>query len=656
MPLQDAVPVIDDRRYDQLLSEIRTRIARYTPEWTPVWTDVNDSDPGITLAQLVAWMTELLTYRLGKVPELNYIKFLQLLGIELNAAEPARAQVAFPVGDAFTGSTVIVPLRTQVSANPPGGGPPLIFETDRALIAVAAKLAAVLAYDGYAYSDVTAMNAAAADGFEPFGPLAGVGAALLLGFDAPGGFPETELDLTVWAAPIRSRPAPALCGLGSTPAYAPAMLRWEGFDGKEWQPLTPLKDDTRGFTRDGHIYLKTPPAKTLQPAALTPFTPTLTWLRATLVKSQYSRPPALLAVRTNTVPVTQAETLRDEVLGGSNGRRDQVFQLANTPVIADSLRLEIDEGDGFIVWTRVDDFFASGPGDRHFVLDRTSGQVRLGDGINGAIAVANPDNADANVVAREYRSGGGQAGNLPAGAISTLATPVDGIDDSLVANLFASSGGRDEETLDSAKRRAPGSIKSRCRAVTADDYEYLAAQAADVERAKALPLYHPDFPGVRVPGVVTVIVVPDAGPDNRMPIPSEATLRTVCAYLDQRRLLTAEVYVIPPTYQRVEIQGEVVAEESADLAEVHDSIESALLTYFHPLTGGEDGNGWPFGGTIHFSRVYQRVMSLPGVHSLQNLTIVVDGQPAPNCTDVPLAPEALAYSTRHEVQVVYSST
>ena len=90
MPLQDAVPVIDDRRYDQLLSEIRTRIARYTPEWTPVWTDVNDSDPGMTLAQLVAWMTELLTYRLGKVPELNYIKFLQLLGIELNAAEPAR--------------------------------------------------------------------------------------------------------------------------------------------------------------------------------------------------------------------------------------------------------------------------------------------------------------------------------------------------------------------------------------------------------------------------------------------------------------------------------------------------------------------------------------------------------------------------------------
>ena len=57
MPLENAIPLIDDRSYDSLLAELRTRIARYTPEWTPVWTDVNDNDPGITMAQIVeAWM------------------------------------------------------------------------------------------------------------------------------------------------------------------------------------------------------------------------------------------------------------------------------------------------------------------------------------------------------------------------------------------------------------------------------------------------------------------------------------------------------------------------------------------------------------------------------------------------------------------------
>ena len=55
--------------------------------------------------------------------------------------------------------------------------------------------------------------------------------------------------------------------------------------------------------------------------------------------------------------------------------------------------------------------------------------------------------------------------------------------------------------------------------------------------------------------MVTVIVVPDG--DGPAPTPSEGTLRTVCAYLDQRRLLTTELYVIKPTYQRVEIHAEV---------------------------------------------------------------------------------------------------
>src|SRR5580704_479744 len=118
MSIQDAVPVIDDLTFDQLLAEVQTRIARYTPEWTPVWTDYNDNDPGITLAQLFAWMTELLSYRISLVPPLNYIKFLQLLGIELNPGQPATAQVTFPVSTTFTGPWVIVPLRTQVSATP----------------------------------------------------------------------------------------------------------------------------------------------------------------------------------------------------------------------------------------------------------------------------------------------------------------------------------------------------------------------------------------------------------------------------------------------------------------------------------------------------------------------------------------------------------
>src|SRR5215510_10163551 len=116
MPLNNAIPQIDDRRYDSLLAEVRTRIARYTPEWTPVWTDVNDSDPGITLVQLFAWLTDMLIYRMGKVPALNYLKFLELIGIELNPATPAQAEVTLPVVPTTSEPYVVVPLHTQLSA------------------------------------------------------------------------------------------------------------------------------------------------------------------------------------------------------------------------------------------------------------------------------------------------------------------------------------------------------------------------------------------------------------------------------------------------------------------------------------------------------------------------------------------------------------
>jgi hypothetical protein len=115
MPLENAVPRIDDRNYDSLIAEVRTRIARYTPEWTPVWTDVNDNDPGITLAQVFAWLAEMLAYRMNLVPELNYIKFLQLIGIELNAAEPAQAK------SLFRAKRVRRSLRDRAGAHPADG-------------------------------------------------------------------------------------------------------------------------------------------------------------------------------------------------------------------------------------------------------------------------------------------------------------------------------------------------------------------------------------------------------------------------------------------------------------------------------------------------------------------------------------------------------
>ena len=105
-----APPRLDDRGYADLRAELIRRIPVHSPEWT----DHNVSDPGVTLIETFAWMTDQLIYRLNRVPERNYIKFLELIGVTLFPPTAARGDVTFWL----TGpqpTSVTIPSATQVS-------------------------------------------------------------------------------------------------------------------------------------------------------------------------------------------------------------------------------------------------------------------------------------------------------------------------------------------------------------------------------------------------------------------------------------------------------------------------------------------------------------------------------------------------------------
>ena len=84
-------PKLDDRTYADIVAEAMRLIPRYCPEWT----NHNPSDPGVTVIELTAWMTELILYRLNRVPEKNYLAFLNMIGIRLRSPQPARALITF---------------------------------------------------------------------------------------------------------------------------------------------------------------------------------------------------------------------------------------------------------------------------------------------------------------------------------------------------------------------------------------------------------------------------------------------------------------------------------------------------------------------------------------------------------------------------------
>lgn len=664
MPLE--APNLDDRRFADIVEEAIQLIPRFAPEWT----DRNDSDPGIALTKLFAWMTELTLFRLNQVPELNYVKFLQMVGIERIPPAAARVELSFTPARNDV-SEVWVAQGTQVAAAADEQGP-IVFETLEPLALLGTRLAAIQLWDGFSYSQATTAAAAAGQWFQPFGPRAREGAALMLGFAGPAKMTAGPISLYVELAQLEASPKPVT---RADPAVEralppPARLVWEFWDLANWQPLTLLRDDTGGFTRSGYIVLRGPGIAARLGTRGDVTTP-LYWLRCRVESPGWERAPRVDAVLANCVSAVQATTFRDEVLGRSVGEPDQRFTLANAPVLpasapetvlsADgrsvvvrSLRLEVDEGSGFQVWQEVDDFHASAPDDAHFTLNRATGAVLFGNGVQGRIPVvfAAPGGRG-NIVARAYMSGGGGRGNVPAAAIATIQSFVSGV--SSVVNPYAASGGSAEETVGAAKNRAAAQIAANGRAVTAADFEIRTLEAG-VRRAKALALSHPRYPGVQIPGSVTVIVVPDGDMPN--PIPSERTLATVAAQLDATRLITTEIHVVPPTYNEVSIEAGIVVRRQANPEAVRAVLEQRLNRFLHPLTGGSDGLGWPFGGDIYFSDIYRLVIETPDVVRLVNgqLGIRINGELAPFCRDIPICDGELVFARSHSLSFFAEGT
>ena len=694
MPLEP--PNLDDRRFADLFEEMRSLIPRYAPEWT----DHNLSDPGITMMQLFAWLGEIIIYRLNRVPDRNYIKFLQLIGVEQKPPAPATAEVTFTLTSADL-TTVIIPQRTQIAAETPPPIPstsaaplllpeaeePVIFETDEPLIALGAELRVVQVFDGVTYRNYAEANRVVGEHYPAFGPRARDGSALVLGFASNNPFPTAEINLALRVYNPVGSIEELFCQLPEGTIPPPATITWEYWDGSRWRGLNILKDETRALTLSGHVYFQGPKSiRKDRMGVLTSEDEELYWIRCYLVRSQYELPPELEAVLTNTVRATAVTTAQDEVVGASNGLPSQSFRVRQFPISANKVRpledrlqeqsalnvmatevereqfdqvlqerelrkgflLEVDENQEIRPWEEVEDFFNSGPEDRHYTLNRTTGEIKFGNGEEGRIPLAGIN----NIIARFYRHGGGARGNVGAGTLTDLQTFPAGVD--TVTNLWPTEGGADEEPLEETKARAPKELKARDRAVTTQDFEFLARQTPGVRvrRAHALPLYHPQFPEIDVPGVVTVIVVPES--QANPPIPSESTLKAVCAYLNQRRLLTTEVITAPPKYKQVAIEATVVVKAIADPAVVKVGVEDALNQYLDPLVGSANGQGWPLGSDVLFSEVFRVGLQVEGVDRIEDLRIIVDGERLGRCESAEIPKDFLVYAGEHEISVTFT--
>ncbi len=323
-----------------------------------------------------------------------------------------------------------------------------------------------------------------------------------------------------------------------------------------------------------------------------------------------------------TVPVSNAAQIDEEALGSSDGSRDQRFYVANVPVL--DITVLVDEGDGFQAWEEVEDFSLSAPDDRHYVLNSGTGEVLFGDGRHGKVPAAGSN----NVKAAPYRYGGGAGGNVGAGTITQLRSSHAYID--TVTNPEAAVGGGDEETVEEAIARGPTEqLKTRNRAVTNEDFETLTLESSTgLARAKTLPLFDPANPTIEAPGVVSVIAMPKGGGTL-----SQALRDAIRAYLDERRLVTARLFVLDPDYVTVSVEAAVARTPETDPVELADKVGRTLDEFLDPEHGGdsgraaayvegpsqERGTGWEFGRPVYLSELFEVMERIRGVDHVEGI-------------------------------------
>jgi predicted phage baseplate assembly protein len=409
-----------------------------------------------------------------------------------------------------------------------------------------------------------------------------------------------------------------------------------------WHGLAVVADTTRGLTQPGIVRLAMPadlsdiglylpadpdaigagdqPPLIEDPAVAAT---TLAWVRAFRPGGQAV--PAMEWVGANAAPVEQSATASAEFLGVGTGEPGQQFRLVHAGVLG-PVQLDVEEqGAGrWVPWTHVEDLRASGVDERAFVVDREAGVVRFGDHRRGR-----PPQIGERIRVRRYRYGGGPSGNVGPGAI----TVVRGAGGVTVSNPLPTHGGAAAEALTDAVGRIPEEFRRHDRAVTASDFRELAeaTPGGGIIRAETLRLFNPHQPTQRAPGAVSVVVWPSADRVHpNAPRPDRDTLRQVCRWLDSRRLITTELYVIPPTYRRIAISVGIAVKPGYGVEGVRRWVELVLRQYLAPVPPyGPEGRGWPLGRPVFGPELEAAALQVEGLEFLEGLRLSEETAPGP---------------------------
>lgn len=733
---------LDDRTFKDIVANARRTISRLNSEWT----DENYHDPGITLLELFAWITEIQQYRLNRISSQSELKFLRILGEKPIRAKSSRTFISVSgVSEGFN-----IPRGTQLITDN------LIFETMQKLYYHPLTIEKVMVVTSKETVDFTSPNRYNRSGYPAFGREAKKGNRLLIGLNGP--VPK-DLILNIYLDLFDEYPVPrGKWNEGESTMLPSAKLSWKYFGsdghGGAWLPLNIVKDETIHCSKDGILEVMVGSrmeAIKINPANDKP----RYWLQCEVLEEGYEVTPRLNQIALNTVHAIQKETLSRQEIMQWNGSSETTFILTDFLQYYGINRLQVQDEDGSwfywneaknlqqlesenecyyiekdpvemtskIVlsslsegkgnqsvykdirvisylpefdekrligngsglpnevfslpeglqgvqylgiqigsrdnsgkptawndWTQVEDLDASGPDDRHFVLDSDKGVIYFGNDEHGAI----PETSDSrNICILSCSTTAGMYGNIKENNLFNFKIGNRYTQSSRVSNIQKAHGGKDAETLESAKARLRRDYFRPDKAVTASDYEALAMETPGVRVAcaKAIPCFSPymqGYPEIKAEGQVSVVVAPYSDKDR--PMPSRNFLKNVHKHLENYRLIGTQIHVIPPAYIKISLRA-IIMVRTRDFNKSRMIL--ALDEVLNPFDRTKGRYKWDFKGTVFKSDVLGLLNKVPGIEYVSELWLQAEGNGGKVTTggDIELPPYGLPVAGSYEIEV-----
>lgn len=460
MPIK--IPSIDDRKYQELLDEALARIPVHNPEWT----NFNKSDPGVTLVEVFAFLTENLLYRANQVPERNRRKFLSLLGVPFQAATPARGLVTFsnergaPISMSINRGMEVragqVSYRTTMGLDVLPIEARLYYKRPVTNISTQQQEYYRQLYASFlpeSQPDLTTLQLYETVSLPELGPgslgldlgsgsvVDGVWLALLARAadkPVPGQSYEHVRDnlrgvianktINLGVVPYLPNDSRLLNPIGQTTPDVATRLQFEIPKNNEFsagrEPVyafLPAEASTDVLSHPGIVQVTLPDKDSLtlwnniEPLeqGVGKFPPSLedtnlnerllTWIHITAPPGV---PARLYWLGINATSIVQGAIVSNERLPQGTGEPDQVIRLGHKPVIPGSLKLQITSGQDKQKWTEIEDIISAGP-------EVPVPDLRLPPGSNSP-AIASNQVFQLDAEAGEIRFGDGVHGKRPA--------------------------------------------------------------------------------------------------------------------------------------------------------------------------------------------------------------------------------------------------